>query len=239
MPIEAVVSRSRYLTSRLGVAAVTGLQGDNHDPLSYLEQNKVSCVVKHYLAYGHAEQGGIDGGPATLDEQTLRERYMPPWKALVDRGMLRGIMASQSAVNHIPMHCHKRLITGVLRRELNASNVFVHSDGGCVIGCINEPYRLASSQAGAAKLAIGAGVDMDFAGCSYTWLQPEIEAGRIPMSDLDRAVANVSLSLPPSLSFPLPHLSLSSCIGHRFCSSSLRRGCSMSMSTLAPPCTRS
>jgi beta-glucosidase len=184
-------SEDPYLTSQMGVAAVRGLQGDNHDPLSHLEQDKLSCVVKHYLAYGHAEQGGIDGGPATLDEQTLRERYLPPWKALVERGMLRGIMASQSAVNHIPMHCHKRLITGVLRRELNASNVFVHSDGGCVIGCIFEPYRMASSQAGAAKLAIGAGVDMDFAGCSYTWLGEEIAAGRIPMSDLDRAVSNI------------------------------------------------
>ena len=120
--------------------------------------------------------------------QTLRERYLPPWQALAGAGMLRGIMASQSAVNHVPMHCHKRLITGVLRRELNASNVFVHSDGtaattllplfpgpalslwtgGCVIGCIAGTYRMASSQAGAAKLAIGAGVDMDFAGCSYT-----------------------------------------------------------------------
>ena len=54
--------------------------------------------------YGHAEQGGIDGGPATLDEQTLRERYLPPWKAIADAGMLRGVMCSQSAVNHIPMH---------------------------------------------------------------------------------------------------------------------------------------
>ena len=37
-----------------------------------------------------------------------------------------------------------------------------------MIGCIAGTYRMASSQAGAAKLAIGAGVDMDFAGCSYT-----------------------------------------------------------------------
>ena len=59
----------------LGVAAVRGLQGPVSDPDDYLNNPEgVSAVVKHYLAYGHAEQGGIDGGPATLDEQTLRER---------------------------------------------------------------------------------------------------------------------------------------------------------------------
>eukprot|EP01046_Picozoa_sp_COSAG06_P071956 COSAG06_NODE_20822_length_780_cov_0.649046_2_plen_84_part_00 len=57
------------------------------DPDGYLNNPQgVSCVVKHYLGYGHAEQGGIDGGPATLDEQTLRERYLPPWKAIADEG---------------------------------------------------------------------------------------------------------------------------------------------------------
>ena len=69
------------------------------------------------------------------------------------------------------MHCHERLITGVLRRELNASNVFVHNDGGC-------------SQGGAAKLESGAGVDMDFAGCSYTWLQPRIDGVNSALSSL-------------------------------------------------------
>ena len=49
---------------------------------------------------------------ATLDEQTLRERYLAPWKAIADEGLLRGVMCSQSAVNHVPMHAHKRLITG-------------------------------------------------------------------------------------------------------------------------------
>ena len=65
-------SEDPHLTSRMGVAAVRGLQGDNQDPLSYLARDKLSCVVKHYLAYGHEEQGGIDGGPATLDEQVQR-----------------------------------------------------------------------------------------------------------------------------------------------------------------------
>jgi beta-glucosidase len=186
-------SEDPLLTSAMGVAAVLGLQGPVYDPKTYIpdQTRHVSAVVKHFLAYGHAEQGGIDGGPATLDEQTLRERYLPPWKALADRGMLRGVMASQSAVNHIPMHCHKRLITDVLRKELNASDIFVHSDGGCVISLIKGVYRMAATEGQAAALALGAGVDMDFAGCSYSQLAPEIKAGRVPVADLDRAVSNI------------------------------------------------
>ena len=176
----------------MGIAAVRGLQGPQDDADAYLNNAEgVSCVVKHYLGYGHAEQGGIDGGPATLDEQTLRERYLPPWKALADAGLLRGIMCSQSAVNHIPMHMHKRLITDVLRNELNFANGFVHSDGGCVISCNMGVYQLASTEGEAAALSLRAGVDMDFAGCSYSHLEEEVKAGRVDVSELDRAVSNV------------------------------------------------
>ena len=148
-------------------------------------------------------------------------------------------MCSQSAVNHIPMHMHKRLITGVLRNELNFTHGFVHSDGGCVISCNMGVYQLASTEGEAAALSLHAGVDMDFAGCSYSHLEEgaqtharfcapfcsfknqksnrlprqtrdkheeqqcieqggvslcsytEVEAGRVNISDLDRAVSNV------------------------------------------------
>ena len=157
--------------------------------------------------------------------------------------MLRGVMCSQSAVNHIPMHMHKRLITSVLRGELNFTDIFVHSDGGCVISCnmgtcaplppppsphthgslsshsrvcvcvcapvssggkhthtaITRPLltvsrgadKLASTEGEAAALSLHAGVDMDFAGCSYSHLAAEITQGRVAVADLDRAVSNV------------------------------------------------
>ena len=57
-------SEDPYLSSRMGIAAVRGLQGNQTDPDDYLNNPRgVSAVVKHYLGYGHAEQGGIDGGP--------------------------------------------------------------------------------------------------------------------------------------------------------------------------------
>lgn len=86
---------------------------------------------------------------------------------------------------------HKRLITDVLRNELNFSNGFVHSDGGCVISCNMGTYRLASTEGEAATLSLRAGVDMDFAGCSYSHLAEEVESGRVNVSYLDRAVSNV------------------------------------------------
>ena len=84
-------------------------------------------------------------------------------------------MCSQSAVNHIPMHMHKRLITDVLRGELNFTNGFVHSDGGCVISCNMGVYQLAATEGEAAALSLHAGVDMDFAGCSYSHLAAEVK----------------------------------------------------------------
>jgi beta-glucosidase len=52
-------------------------------------------------------------------------------------------------------------------------------------------YQLASTEGEAAKLSLHAGVDMDFAGCSYSHLEAEVKAGRVDVADLDRAVSNV------------------------------------------------
>jgi beta-glucosidase len=60
-------SEDPYLSGIMGVAAVRGLQGNQTDPDGYLnDPARVSTVVKHYLAYGLAEQGGLDGGPVRL-----------------------------------------------------------------------------------------------------------------------------------------------------------------------------
>ena len=50
---------------------------------------------------------------------------------------------------------------------------------------------MASTEGEAAALSLNAGVDMDFAGCSYSQLAAEVTAGRVPMAELDRAVSNV------------------------------------------------
>ena len=52
-------------------------------------------------------------------------------------------------------------------------------------------YKIARTEGEAAALSIKAGVDMDFAGCSYSHLEDEVNAGRVSEADLDRAVANV------------------------------------------------
>ena len=85
-------SEDPFVTSRMGVAAVQGLQGDGGSgPGTPLPADHVAALAKHYLAYGHAA-GGQNVGQTEISERTLREVYLAPWRAMISEAGLRGLM---------------------------------------------------------------------------------------------------------------------------------------------------
>src|ERR671912_2604111 len=84
-----------YLTSRIGVAYVKGLQGD--DP-KYL---KVVSSVKHYAVHSgpEPERHSFD---AKADERDMRETYLPAFRALVVEGRAEGVMCAYNRTNGEP-----------------------------------------------------------------------------------------------------------------------------------------
>ena len=87
---------------------------------SGLVVSTVVCLPWCSAAYGMSS-GGIDGSPADLSEQKLREMYLAPFEYLADGRGLRSVMAAQNMVNGRPMHCNKRLLTDILRTEWNVT----------------------------------------------------------------------------------------------------------------------
>jgi beta-glucosidase len=171
-----------YLGAAMAAANVRGYQGkDLRDPLS------IMATAKHFVAYGAAE-AGRDYNTADVSERTLREVYLPPFKAAVDAGVA-SVMASFNEVSGVPMHANDALINGLLRREWGWNGVVV-SDYTGVMELI--PHGIAADRTQAGILALAAGVDIDMVSGIYTGQLPAaVRAGRIAESVVDEAVRRV------------------------------------------------
>jgi beta-glucosidase len=167
-----------YLGSAFAAARVKGFQGANP---------RVIATAKHFVAYGAAE-GGRDYNTAEVSDSTLRDVYLPPFKAAVDAGAM-SVMAGFDALDGVPMHANRRLITGVLRDQWHWSGVVVSDYTG-----IMELMRhgVAGSRAEAAERAINAGVDADMVSEIYVNELPGlVRSGRVTIATLDAAVRRV------------------------------------------------
>ena len=171
-----------YLGSVLAAARVRGFQGaDLRAP------DAVMATAKHFAAYGGAE-GGRDYNTVDVSERTLREIYLPPFRAAVEAGA-GSIMTSFNEIAGTPSHANRWLVTALLRGEWKFSGLVVSDWTG-----VEElrGHGVAGSRADAGKLALETGVDMDMVSRIYVDDLPAlVRAGRIPVATVDAAVRRV------------------------------------------------
>jgi beta-glucosidase len=129
---EETYGEDPYLVSRLGVAAVRGLQGDRFTG----SPEHVLATAKHFAAHGQPE-AGTNAGPANYAERTLREELFASFEAAVREGNVGSVMASYNEINGVPSHVNTWLLQGLLRQEWGFEG-FVISDGWAV----DDLYRL-------------------------------------------------------------------------------------------------
>ncbi|HSJ13295.1 MAG TPA: glycoside hydrolase family 3 N-terminal domain-containing protein, partial [Longimicrobiales bacterium] len=171
-----------YLGSAMAVARVRGFQGsDLADSLTIL------ATAKHFVAYGAAE-AGRDYNTVDLSERTLREVYLPPFRAAVDAGA-ESVMGAFNEVNGIPMHAHESLNNVLLRGEWGWDGLYV-SDYTGVRELIQHGVAADSTQAG--LLALNAGVDIDMVSSIYIRHLPQaVRAGRLAETVVDESVRRI------------------------------------------------
>lgn len=180
---EETYGEDPYLISRLGVAAVRGLQGERFTGAP----DKVLATAKHFCAHGHPE-GGTNCAPANYAERVLREELFAPFEAVVREGKVGSVMASYNEINGIPAHINTWLLRDLLRDEWGFEG-FVISDGWGV----DDLYRLhfvAADAADAAAKAFHSGIEVELGRC-LRHLEAAVEAGRISEAALDAAVAKM------------------------------------------------
>ena len=171
-----------YLGSVMAWAAVKGFQGEDlSDP------DTILACAKHYVAYGAAE-GGRDYNTVDISERTLREVYMPPFKAAVMAGV-GTIMSAFNDLNGVPATANEYTLTTVLRGEWGFQG-FVVSDWNAIGELV--VHGIAADGAEAAREALMAGVDMDMQGDVYRkHLLQLVKEGIVPEERIDEAVRRI------------------------------------------------
>ena len=177
--VEETYGEDVHLTSKMAEAMVNGTSSQG-----------VISTLKHFVAYGIPE-GGHNGSPSHIGKRDLEENVLPTFKAAIDAGA-GSVMTSYNTIDGVPSTCNKELLTGVLRNRWNFQG-FVVSDLVSIDG-IFESHGVAGSKQEAAEMAIEAGVDVDLGAACYPLLKESVEAGRIKMSTIDRAVSHVLMA---------------------------------------------
>ncbi len=176
-----------YLTSRIGVAFVKGLQGD--DP-HYL---KVVSTPKHFAA--NNEEHNRFECKVNVSERTFRSYYLPAFKALITEGKAQAIMSAYPAINGVPCTANKWLLTDILRNEWGF-NGYVVSDCGAV-GNVFSPHNYAPTREDAAAMSLKAGLDLECAGyCNDCFMYRDFlpkayNLGKVTESEINMAAFRV------------------------------------------------
>ena len=143
---EELYGEDPYLVSRMGVAAVEGLQGPNY----LIDRHHVLATAKHYAVHSEPE-GGTNTAPGNISKRIIRESFFVPFKAVVQEAQVGSIMASYNEINGIPAHINHWLLDKVLRQEWGF-NGYITSDGNG-LQMLVDTHHVAANYAGAARLA--------------------------------------------------------------------------------------
>jgi beta-glucosidase len=167
-----------YLTARMAVQFIKGLQGDNP---KYL---KVVATPKHFAVHSGPEplRHSFD---APADDIDLRESYLPQFEAAVREGGAFSVMCSYNRVNGDPACASPRLLGEILRGQWGFPG-YVVSDCGA-IGDIYQGHKVAATQEEAAARAVKAGTDLD-CGTEYSALVPAVRQKLITEADIDMSL---------------------------------------------------
>lgn len=184
---EETYGEDPYLVSRMGVAAIEGLQGPPSE--SEIGPHHVLATMKHFAAHGQPE-GGVNTAPANYGERTIRETFFVPFEKAVEEARVGSVMASYNEIDGVPSHINRWLLDTVLRKEWGFSG-YVVSDGGG-LQMLYETHHVAADAGDAARKALAAGVDFDLSnGSVYRTLIEQVRGGKVPKSEVDRAAGSV------------------------------------------------
>jgi beta-glucosidase len=167
-----------YLTGRMGVAFVKGIQGTNPDYL------KAAACAKHFAVHSGPEsiRHSIN---VQISEEDLRETYLPAFHTLVDSGV-ETVMCAYNRVNDQPCCTGKTLLTDILRDEWQFKG---HVVTDCwALDDIWERHKVLPDRVSVAAAAIKAGVNLDCSDLLQADALQAVDKGLITETDIDKAL---------------------------------------------------
>ena len=170
-----------YLTARMGVAFVHGLQGD--DPV----YRKLDATAKHLAVHSgpEADRHHFDARPSKRD---LYDTYLPAFEALVKEGQVDAVMGAYNRVYGESASASQFLLRDVLRRDWGFKG-YVVSDCWAIVD-IWKHHKIVPTREAAAALAVKNGTELE-CGQEYATLPAAVRQGLISEAEIDDAVTRL------------------------------------------------
>lgn len=177
-----------YLTSRLGMAVVRGLQGPENSLY-----DKAHACAKHYAVHSGPEWNRHSFDAENIAPRDLWETYLPAFKDLVQKAGVKEVMCAYNRFEGSPCCNSDRLLMQILRDEWGYEGLVV-SDCGAIYDFFEEGrHGTHKDKADASSAAVLSGTDLE-CGDAYKSLVDAVRQGKIKEADLERSVSRLLLA---------------------------------------------
>ena len=167
-----------YLSGRLGVNFIKGLQGDDPDYL------KSAACAKHFVVHSGPESERHEFN-VEVSKKDLRETYLPVFRDCIKEARVEAVMGAYNRVNGEPCCASKTLLQDILRDEWGFEGHVV-SDCGAILD-IHQHHKVTDTPEESAALAVNNGCDLN-CGKVFKYLLSAVEQGLISESTIDKSV---------------------------------------------------
>ena len=176
---EETIGEDPYLVGMIGTGYVQGLQSSG-----------VQATLKHFAGYS-ASRAARNMAPVSMGPRELADVIMPPFEMAIRLGGAYSVMPSYVDIDGVPASSDPHLLGTLLRGKFGFDGLIV-SDYYAV-SFLELQHAVAGSPAGAAALALAAGIDVELPSvrCYGEPLLSAALAGHIPAEVVDRAAARV------------------------------------------------
>ena len=183
-----------YLTSKMGLAVVRGLQGVGYhgEDLGVSKYRKLLACAKHFAVHSGPEWNRHEFNIENLPERDLWETYLPAFKALVQEGKVAEVMCAYQRIDGQACCAQTRYEQQILRDEWGFDGL-ITSDCGAIRDFLPRWHNVAKDGAEASAKAVLAGTDVE-CGSEYKNLPEAVRRGDIKEADLDKSLRRLLIA---------------------------------------------
>ncbi|MFI6120874.1 beta-glucosidase [Streptomyces sp. NPDC051064] len=177
--VEETLGEDPYLTGLIGTAYVRGVQSEG-----------VIATLKHFAGHA-ASRGARNHAPVSIGAREMADVILPPFEMAVREGAVGSVMNTYTDQDGVPACADEHLLTTVLREQWGFEGTVVSDYGS--IAFLHTMHRVAADEAEAARVALGAGMDVELPNtrCYGGPLAQQLDTGHVAPELLDRAVERV------------------------------------------------
>ena len=182
-----------YLTSKMGLAVVRGLQGYTYDGKPLSDYKKLLACAKHFAVHSGPEWNRHSFNVEQLPERDLWETYLPAFKALVKEGDVAEVMCAYQRIDGEPCCANARYERQILRNEWGFQGLITSDCGAINDFYVPGRHDYSKDAAEAAAKGVLAGTDVE-CGSVYRRLPDAVKRGDISEADINRSLRRLLIA---------------------------------------------